>query len=230
MVDQSRLNLTVNNVTNARLYAFGGSDRANSTNLKESGDSLVAGDQVSTSISNNLVIVMQRTLKTIGASIDLTIEVIGEPYPWYEQPFIGKDESVQTWAIVGAVAVGVVILICISGCIYGCCTEDESKPKIETYTFDKDEDQSSQNQSQNPLYKVRQNSTEGDSELKAESVGESAVQKYLNDNENSLEGIQLQDFAPTVVAGAATAANRSIVMDDPPSQERKAMSTHQSNA
>ena len=44
VVDQSRLNLTVNNVTNARLCAFEGSDRANSTNLKESGDNLQAGD------------------------------------------------------------------------------------------------------------------------------------------------------------------------------------------
>ena len=67
----------------------------------------------------------------------------------------------------------VIILACIGCCIYGCCTEDESqknKPIIETYIFDKDEETASKNESQNPLYDVRSNSTQGNDETKTETV------------------------------------------------------------
>ena len=43
-----------------------------------------------------------------------------------------------------------------------------------------------------------------------------------------MDAIELQEFEPT--NANATPAHRSIVLDDPPSQERKAMSTNQSNA
>ena len=55
-----------------------------------------------------------------------------------------------------------------------------------------------------------------------------ALHKYVNNNENTLDAIELQEFEPT--NANATPAHRSIVIDDPPSQERRAMSTHQSNA
>ena len=51
--------------------------------------------------------------------------------------------------------------------------EDESqknKPIIETYIFDKDEETASKNESQNPLYEVRSNSTQGNDETKTEAV------------------------------------------------------------
>ena len=67
------MSLTVNSITNARLYAFYGSSRGNSTNIKESGDNLQADDTATTSVSNSFIIVMQRTLKTIGAEFDLTL-------------------------------------------------------------------------------------------------------------------------------------------------------------
>ena len=43
------------------------------------------------------------------------------------------------------------------------------------------------------------------------------MQKYLNDNENTLEGIQLQELAPTAVVRTAIAAHNSIIIDEPPS-------------
>ena len=71
VVDSSNIALEVNNLTDGNLFVFKGSNRWNSTQIKEDGTPVVKGDLVQTTVSDNIIIVLQRN-STKGATLDVS--------------------------------------------------------------------------------------------------------------------------------------------------------------
>ena len=83
--------------TEGELYLYEGTGRTNLTLLYPD---IKVGAPVAISVSQGAVIIYQRSVSDKAASLQFSVQVVGQTYPWYEYIFLGQSSEIYYFGLV----------------------------------------------------------------------------------------------------------------------------------
>ena len=107
----------------ASLYIYEGTSNRNITDMAivSDGTSLAPGAPLVLPLSFSAILVLQRDVTSQGGSFNVSFNIEGEAYPFWEEPFLGGSNWVWYLSFYSfLVLVPLTILYCFSHCV-DCC-------------------------------------------------------------------------------------------------------------